>query len=81
MRVTGRLIDRHVIDHYEQALAEIRERGLYQVVRDTSAPYAEAVWRNFSSDKGTVTEDLLSGKLIGQGWNAVRRWFGASESA
>ena len=76
-RVAGRLFDRHVIDHYEQALAEIRSDGLYATLRDTSAPYVEAMWQNFASDKTTITEDLLSGKLLGQGWNAVRKWFGA----
>jgi hypothetical protein len=78
VRVAGRLFDRHVIDHYESALAEIQERGLYATLRETSGPYVDAVWNNFSTDKATVTEDLLSGKLIGQGWSAVRRWLGGT---
>ncbi len=76
VRVAGRLFDRHVIDHYETALADIRARGLYAALRETSAPYIEAVWNNFSTDKSTITDDLLSGKLLGQGWNTVRRWLG-----
>ena len=78
VRVAGRLFDRHVIDHYEQALTDIRNRGLYATLRDTSAPYVEAMWQNFSSEKTTITEELLSGKLLGQGWNAVRKWLGAT---
>jgi len=77
VRVAGRLFDRHVIDHYETALGEIRARGLYATLRDSSAPYIEAMWENFSTEKATITEDLLSGKLIDHGWNAVRRWMGA----
>ncbi|MBI2823795.1 MAG: hypothetical protein HYX69_03775 [Planctomycetia bacterium] len=76
VRVAGRLFDRHVIDHYEEALAEIRGRGLYVMLRESSAPYIEAVWQNFATSKTTVTEDLLSGKLLGHGWNAVRKWLG-----
>jgi hypothetical protein len=78
VRVAGRLFDRHVMDHYESALAEIQKRGLYATLRETSGPYVDAVWNNFSTDKVTVTEDLLSGKLIGQGWSAVRRWLGST---
>jgi hypothetical protein len=78
VRVAGRLLDRHVIDHYEAALAEIRARGLYGTLCTASAPYIDAVWLNFSSDNSTITEDLLSGKLVGQGWTAMRRWFGGT---
>ncbi len=80
VRVAGRLFDRHVIDHYESALAEIRERGLYATVREASEPYIEAMWNNFSTDKVTITEDLLSGKILGHGWTAVRRWLGGSSA-
>lgn len=76
IRVAGRLFDRHIIDHYEAALANIQQKGLYAVLAETSAPYMEAVWQNFSSDKPTITEDLLSGKLVGHAYQSVRRWFG-----
>ncbi len=65
-RVAGNLFDRHVLDHYRESLSDIRRRGLYGVLRDSSGPYIEAVWQNFSSDKPTITEDLLSGKLLGK---------------
>ena len=72
------LFDRHVIDHYSAALGDIREKGYYASLRETSQPYVDAVWHNFSTEKTTVTEDLLSGRLIGRTWNAARRWLGGS---
>ncbi len=78
VRVAGRLLDRHVIDHYEEAIGEIRRVGLYATLRESSAPYIEATWQNFSTDKTTITEELLNGKLLGQGWRAAGRWLGGS---
>lgn len=75
----GTLLDRHVIDHYTDALRDVHEKGIYASVAESSRPYIDAVWQNFSTDKATVTEDLLSGKLIGQAWGAVRRWLGTGE--
>jgi hypothetical protein len=70
------LFDRHVIDHYRDALDDVRQKGIYCSLAQTSEPYAEAVWRNFSSEQATITEDLLSGRLVGRAWNAARRWLG-----
>jgi hypothetical protein len=80
VKVAGTLLDRHIIDHYRQAAGELREKGFYNTLAETSGPYIEAVWYNFSSTRGTVTEDLFSGKLIGQAWGGVRRWFGRPEA-
>jgi len=80
VRVAGRLFDRHVIDHYEAALVNIQEKGIYSVLAETGAPYMEAVWQNFSTDKPTVTEDLFSGKLVGQVYKSVCRWLGVGPS-
>jgi hypothetical protein len=74
--VAGKLLDRHVLNHYWTALGEIREKGLYATLAETSEPYIEAVWHNFSSERATLTEDVLSGKALGQAWGAVSRWFG-----
>jgi hypothetical protein len=79
--VTGRLFDRHIIDHYRSGLADIGERGIYTSLSETSKPYVEAVWSNFSTDKSTITEDLVTGRLIGKGYSAMRRWLGGSEKA
>ena len=76
VRVAGLLVDRHIVDYYRGALAEITEKGFYQTLSEASGPYVEAVWRNFSTSKGTITEDLVSGKLVGQAYGAVRRWLG-----
>jgi len=74
--VAGTLLDRHVIEHYVAALGKIRRVGLYATLADTSKPYIEAVWKNFSTEKATLTERLLSGRLIAEAWRGVRRWFG-----
>ncbi len=76
VKVAGKLLDRHVLDHYWTAMGEIREQGLYATLAQTSEPYIEAVWHNFSSGKSTLTEDLLSGKTLGQAWTSVSRWMG-----
>ena len=76
VKVAGSLVDRHVIDHYREALADIRNEGLHAALARTSKPYTDALWHNFSSSKPTITEDVLSGKLIGRGYTAVRRWLG-----
>ncbi len=71
--VAGRLFDRLVLAHYEHALADIRGKGLYRCLAETGKPYVATVWRNFSSQRATFTEDLLSGKLLGRLWQTVRR--------
>jgi hypothetical protein len=73
----GGLFRRCVIDHYSTALDEIRTKGLFGSLSETSQPYIEAVWRNFSTDKTTITEDLLSGRLVGRAYAGLRRWFAA----
>ncbi len=79
VKAAGTLFDRHVIDHYIDGLSEIREKGLYASLDETAKPYIEAVWMNFSTDKTTITEDLLSGRLVGRAWGAARRWLGGAE--
>ena len=72
--VTGDLIDRHVLDHYRQGLEEISKRGIYSVLAESSQPYIEAVWFNFSTDRPTVTEDVVSGRLANRMWQGMRGW-------
>jgi len=76
VKAAGTLVDRHVLDHYRTALSEIRDRGVYASLAKTSRPYVDAVWRNFAADKTTITEEALSGRLLGRAWRAVRRWLG-----
>lgn len=80
VRVTGDLLDRHVFDHYWQALSDIGHEGIYSFVGNVGRPYIEAVWHNFSMERETVTEDLLSGKLIGRVWKGFSDWYSGSDS-
>jgi hypothetical protein len=75
VRVAGNLFNRHVVDHYRAALSDIRQKGLFATVAETSEPYIEAVWNNFSSRKGTLTEDALTGRLFVRSWQSVRGFF------
>lgn len=74
VKAAGTLFDRHVIDYYVEAIAEIRTKGLYATLAETSRPYIAAVWTNFSARKPTITESLLSGRLMARGWTRVRGW-------
>jgi len=75
------LFDRHVLEHYAGAIREIRSKGLYASLRDTSRPYLDAVWNNFSAKRTTITEDFLSGRLIANAWKGMRRWLGGQKAA
>ncbi len=75
----GTLFNRHVIDHYTTALTDVRQKGIYQSLAESSRPYVNAVWTNYSSENTTITEDVLSGKLLGSAWKSARRWLGGSE--
>lgn len=79
VKVAGSLLDRHVLDHYSQALSDIRKKGLYASLAETSEPYIAAVWSNFQPNKSTVTDDVLTGKLLASTSRAVRRWLGREE--
>jgi hypothetical protein len=72
--VTGALLDRHVLKHYWDGLEAIAERGLYSMLAESSRPYIEAVWKNYSSSRLTVTEDLVTGRLAGRLWTKAKRW-------
>ena len=75
IRVTGNVLDEHFFDHYRTAIGTIADEGIYSVLSQTSQPYLEAVWFNFSSDRSTITEDLISGKLFNQAIDSVTGWF------
>lgn len=81
IKVAGNLFDRHIFEHYREGLTEINEKGLYATLSDASEPYVAAVWTNFSTAKETMTEDLLTGKLIGRAWEGVSGWFRGDDKA
>lgn len=75
VKVAGNMFDRHIFDHYRTGLNDIQEKGLYTILAESSGPYISAVWQNFSTEKTTITEDLLSGKLIGRAWGGMNSWW------
>lgn len=75
IQVAGGLFDRIVIGHYVDSLKEIRERGFYTTLQESSAPYIEAVWSNFAVDRETWTEDLVSGRTFSKAFETVTGWF------
>jgi hypothetical protein len=79
--VAGNLFDRHIFEHYRAGLGDIRENGLYATLSAASKPYVAAVWTNFSTEQETLTEELLTGKLIGRAWDGVRGWFGGRDES
>ncbi|QDS97590.1 hypothetical protein [Adhaeretor mobilis] len=78
VRVAGNLFDRHVLDHYSTALADIHNQGYYTTLAEVSGPYISALWENFSTEKTTITEELLSGRAISQATQKLGRWLGLS---
>jgi hypothetical protein len=79
VKVGGSLFDRHVLEHYSQAIDELRQKGLYASLAETSGPYIAAVWKNFQPHRSTLTEDVISGKIPGAAWRAVRHWLGPQD--
>ncbi len=77
-QVVGGLVSRPFIEHYCESLSTIRQDGLFVTLKDTSAPYIEAVWTNFSDSKGTWTEELVSGRAIRKGFDKLGSWLGRS---
>lgn len=75
VRVAGNMFDEHIIRHYSDALEEIGKQGLYATLSDVSAPYSEAVWKNFDDDRETWTEELITGRLFCKAWEGVRGWW------
>lgn len=78
VKVAGGLLNQNVIGHYTASLQRIRDKGLFESLHETSEPYIEAVWNNFSADRATWTKDLLTGKLALKGWKMVSGWMGGA---
>jgi hypothetical protein len=79
-QVAGELLNRNVVAHYAEALRSLRQKGLYPLVRESAAVYAQAVWQNFAPHRQTWTAELVSGRLfrraaraLADRWNARRR--------
>ena len=74
VQVAGGLFNRKVLGHYAAGLRAVREQGFYPLVRETSAPYRQAVWTNFATARSTWTSQLVSGELFRNAWAAVGRF-------
>lgn len=71
LEVVGDLFQQHIIQHYWDGLRAIEREGLIPTLSSASKPYLEAVWANFTIDRKTWTEQLLSGELLKWGWSQV----------
>ncbi len=50
------------------------EHGFYETVKQSYAPYVDAVWTNFSADEATLTEGVLDGSLFKRAYRTVSGW-------
>lgn len=71
LEVAGDLFQQHIVEHYWDGLRAIERNGLIPTLSSASKPYLEAVWSNFTIDRKTWTEQLLSGELLKWGWSHV----------
>ncbi len=78
VRVAGSLVNRHVIDHYREALGDINRDGFYATLSTSSRPYVDALWRNFSTERATLTEEFIKSGGVGRTWRRVRGWIEGS---
>ncbi len=74
VRVTGNLLDEHLFEHYRKGLVKIDQQGVYGVLAESSKPYFDALWYNFSQERPTITEDVVSGKMISRIWAWIYGW-------
>ena len=78
VRVAGSLVNRHVLDHYREALGDINRDGFYATLSTSSRPYVDALWRNFSTERATLTEEFIKSGGVGRTWRRVRGWIEGS---
>lgn len=81
VQVVGGIFNRHVIGHFQSSLTMVQERGLYQLVSETSAPYVAAVWQNFSLQNATWTADLLEGRTFTKWGRKLAQWWRGKDNA
>ncbi|WP_149499709.1 hypothetical protein [Roseiconus lacunae] len=75
VRVAGSLLDEHLFAHYSDALVSIHEKGFYETLSASSAPYLDAVWHNFDTGRETWTEELVTGRIPKRLWSKFVSWF------
>jgi hypothetical protein len=70
--VAGNLFERHILSYYSAALTDLKEKGFYATLAEISGPYIEAVWNNFSANRATVTEEVVTGRFFAKAWRWLR---------
>lgn len=75
LTVAGGLFNKNVLGHYVESMKAVREVGFYETVSETSGPYVEAVWGNFAAKKSTLTEEVVTGRLVGKAFRAIKGFF------
>lgn len=75
IQVAGGLIGKHVLGHYATSIQEIRDRGFFQTLCESYAPYVEAIWSNFAGGRATLTEEVVRGRLLGKALRKIGGWF------
>jgi hypothetical protein len=71
LEIAGDMFTQHIVRHYWEGLRAIERDGLIPTLSKASEPYLEAVWSNFTIDRKTWTEQLLSGELLKWGWSQL----------
>ena len=79
--IAGNMIDQHILGHYADALTEIQAQGLWTTLSKSSQPYLAAIWHNFDLKKSTITQDLLNGKIVGDAWLGISRWWNSNDES
>ena len=78
VQVAGTLLNRHVLAHYRDVLASVERRGFYASLAESSRPYLQAAWGNFSPQRRTITEEFLRdggvGRVSERAADKLRRW-------
>ncbi len=59
VKVAGSLLQRNVLQHYQDSLVMLREEGFLPVLQSTYQPYVGQVWNNFSGERKSWTESIL----------------------
>ncbi len=75
IKVAGGLLNRNVLNHYVDSLSTLRQKGFFATINECYSPYVDAVWNNFSTDRETITEGVVSGRLLGRMYKSIRGLF------
>lgn len=59
VKVAGSLLQRNVLQHYQDSLIMLREEGFLPILQSTYQPYVGQVWNNFSGERKSWTESIL----------------------